>query len=97
MEGGIEQVKNFTRRLRFCRLVEHIGGAETLVTHPATMTHAECPPSSAAEVGITDGLVRASIGLEDADAIIEDLVQAMDCAYGAPQCHVEDEPCAIVA
>ena len=98
LEGGIERVKNFTRRLRFCRLVEHIGGAETLITHPATMTHADVPAEQRAEVGITDGLVRASIGLEDAEAIIEDLVQAMDCAYGAPQCRVEEgEPCATVA
>jgi cystathionine beta-lyase/cystathionine gamma-synthase len=94
LDGGIGRAKVFLGRLRFCRLVEHVGGAETLVTHPATMTHGDVSPADRAKAGITDGLVRLSVGLEDAEAIIEDLEQAIGAAAGEPSSRKEVEPCA---
>jgi cystathionine beta-lyase/cystathionine gamma-synthase len=60
------------------RLAESLGGVETLISHPATMTHASVPPERRAAIGITDGMVRISAGLEDLDDLKEDLSQALD-------------------
>jgi cystathionine beta-lyase/cystathionine gamma-synthase len=60
--------------------VEHVGSVETLLTHPASMTHADVPARQRAEVGITDGLLRLSVGLESPAAIIADLEQAIGAA-----------------
>jgi len=60
-------------------LAENLGSLESLVTHPATMTHAAVDPAERARVGITDGLVRLSVGLEDK----EDLIEALDVALAA--------------
>ena len=79
--------------LRFCRLAEHVGGLETLVTHPASMTHADVSAQRRAAVGITDGLIRVSVGLEDADAIIDDLAQAIDVATGSAGKETEENAC----
>jgi cystathionine beta-lyase/cystathionine gamma-synthase len=73
LAGGIEAVRRFTQRLRLCRLVEHVGSVETLLTHPATMTHADVPAEERASVGLTDGLLRLSVGLEPVEHIIQDL------------------------
>lgn len=95
LDGGLDASHTFLNQLRFCRLVEHIGGTETLVTHPASMTHADVAPKDRAAVGITDGLVRISIGLESAEEIIADLAQAIDAATGtAHQCK-EGKPCVV--
>jgi len=77
IEGGVEAGRSFMNQLRLCRLVEHIGSVETLVTHPATMTHADVPRDQRESVGLTDGLVRLSVGLEDPREIIDDLDQAI--------------------
>ncbi len=81
LRGGLEAARGFSEGLRLCRLVEHVGSVETLVTHPASMTHADVPPAERAAAGITDGLVRVSVGLEDVEDIIRDLEQALS---GAP-------------
>lgn len=75
--GGIRAASSFVRRLRLCRLVEHVGSVETLITHPATMTHADVPPEQRARVGVSDGLLRLSAGLEDPEEVIADLRQAL--------------------
>ena len=58
-------------------LAESLGGVETLISHPATMTHASVPAERRAAIGITDGLVRISAGIEDIDDLLEDLEQAL--------------------
>jgi cystathionine beta-lyase/cystathionine gamma-synthase len=59
-------------------LAESLGGVETLISHPATMTHASVPIERRQAIGITDGLVRISAGIEDIDDLTEDLSQALD-------------------
>ena len=66
--------------LRLCSLAENLGAVETLVTHPVTMTHGDVPPEQRASAGITDGLIRLSVGLESPVDIIADLEQALDAA-----------------
>lgn len=73
----------FVTGLTHCRLVEHVGSVETLITHPASMTHADLTPDQRLAVGITDGLVRLSVGLEDPRAITADLASALDTAAAA--------------
>jgi cystathionine beta-lyase/cystathionine gamma-synthase len=58
-------------------LAESLGGVETLISHPATMTHGAVPKNERKRIGVTDGLVRISVGLEDADDLIADLQQAL--------------------
>jgi cystathionine beta-lyase/cystathionine gamma-synthase len=62
---------------------ESLGGVESLVTHPATATHADIPAARRQELGITDGLIRLSVGLEAAEDLIADLRQALDSVFGA--------------
>ncbi len=64
-------------RVKLCALAENLGAVESLVTHPATMTHGSCTPEERSEMGVTDGLIRLSVGLEDAAAIVADLDQAL--------------------
>jgi len=75
--GSLDNAKAFTRRLRVATLGESLGGVETLVSHPATMTHAGLGAEGRAKVGITDGMVRLSIGIEDVDDLIADFEQAL--------------------
>jgi cystathionine beta-lyase/cystathionine gamma-synthase len=78
--AGLDAARAFAERLRLCRLVEHVGSVETLVTHAATMTHADVPASERLACGVTDGLLRLSVGLEPTGAIIEDLARALAAA-----------------
>src|SRR5438876_3691987 len=75
--GSLENAKTVLKSVRLCSLAESLGGVETLISHPATMTHASVPPEQRQELGITDGLVRISTGLEDIDDLKEDLEQAL--------------------
>jgi cystathionine gamma-lyase len=70
----------FLKSVRLFTLAESLGGVESLVNHPANMTHASIPPDRRARIGITDNLVRFSIGIEDADDLISDLQSALDKA-----------------
>jgi len=63
--------------VKLCALAESLGGVETLISHPASMTHASVPPEQRAKIGVTDGLVRISVGIEDVGDVIEDLKQAL--------------------
>ena len=78
LEGGERAARAFVRELRLCRLVEHVGSVETLITHPASMTHSDIPREDRLATGIADGLLRLSIGLEDASAIQEDLTRGLN-------------------
>ena len=65
-------------RHRLMALAESLGGVETLISHPASMTHASVPAERRQAMGLTDSLVRISVGIEDADDLIADLTQALD-------------------
>ena len=75
--GSLEAARLVLESTRLCTLAESLGGVETLVCHPATMTHASVAPEVRERLGITDGMVRISVGIEDTDDIIADLDQAL--------------------
>ena len=75
--GSLENAKKVLEGVKLCTLGESLGGVETLISHPATMTHASVPEEARGQLGITDGLVRISVGIEDAEDIISDLDQAL--------------------
>ncbi|MBM3166580.1 MAG: PLP-dependent transferase [Chloroflexi bacterium] len=77
IKGGVKAVNAFLKRIKMFELAESLGGASSLAEHPATMSHASMPPEYRAKIGITDNLVRLSVGLEHADDLIEDLSQAL--------------------
>jgi cystathionine gamma-lyase len=77
LDGGIERTLRFLKRCRLFTLAESLGGVESLIEHPALMTHASLPAEKRAALGIDDGLVRLSLGVEDADDLIADLDQAL--------------------
>jgi len=74
--GSLDSAKRFLERVRLCSLGESLGGVETLISHPATMTHASVPAVERTRLGITDGLVRISVGIEDVEDLIADLENA---------------------
>jgi len=76
--GSLKNANKMLKRVRVCSLGESLGGVETLISHPATMTHAALGVKGRKAIGITDGLVRISVGIEDVDDIVEDLDQALD-------------------
>jgi cystathionine beta-lyase/cystathionine gamma-synthase len=76
--GSLENANAMLRHVKVCTLGESLGGVETLISHPATMTHAAIGAEARAKLGITDGLVRISVGIEDADDLLSDLDQALD-------------------
>jgi cystathionine gamma-synthase len=78
--GGTAAVERLVASLECFTLAESLGGVESLVAHPATMTHASMPPEARAVAGISDSLLRLSVGIEDADDLVGDLVRALDRA-----------------
>ena len=77
VEGGTEAGVRVLNHARLCALAENLGAAETIITHPASMTHAAVPVEQRLATGITDGLIRLSVGLENPDDIIDDLRRAL--------------------
>jgi cystathionine beta-lyase/cystathionine gamma-synthase len=75
--GSIENVRTMLNHVHLCSLAESLGGVETLISHPATMTHASIPREVRQKIGITDGLIRISVGIEDVEDLIADLDQAL--------------------
>ena len=75
--GNLKNAKRFLSRVRLCALAESLGGVETLISHPATMTHASVPKADRVKNGVTDGLVRISVGIEDVEDLIDDLKNAL--------------------
>ena len=76
--GNFEGARRVLNRVRLMALAESLGGVETLIGHPASMTHASVPPERRAAIGLTDSLIRISVGIEDAEDLIADLKQALD-------------------
>ena len=76
-DGNIENVREILNKFEVFTLAESLGGVESLVSHPATMTHASIPKEKREELGIKDGLIRLSIGLETIDDILSDLKNAL--------------------
>jgi cystathionine beta-lyase/cystathionine gamma-synthase len=75
--GSLAAARTVLDNVKLCALAESLGGVETLISHPATMTHASVPESERVRMGITDGLVRISVGIEDVEDIIADLDAAL--------------------
>jgi cystathionine beta-lyase/cystathionine gamma-synthase len=75
--GSLGNAKKMLKRVRVCSLAESLGGVETLISHPATMTHAALGEKGRKAIGITDGMVRISVGIEDVQDIMDDLDQAL--------------------
>jgi methionine-gamma-lyase len=92
LKGGLEAGKTLMNKVRLAVLAVSLGGVETLIEHPASMTHAELPAEERLKAGITDGLVRYSIGIEDPDDLLRDREQALalglflfgECAVSSP-------------
>jgi len=78
--GSLEAARRVLNAVRLLSLAESLGGVETLISHPATMTHASVPADQRRALGITDGLVRVSAGIEDVEDLKEDLAQALERA-----------------
>lgn len=76
--GSLAAARTVLESVKLCMLAESLGGVETLISHPATMTHASVDEAKRQRLGITDGMVRISVGIEDTDDIIADLDQALD-------------------
>ena len=75
--GSLANARTVLESVKLCTLAESLGGVESLISHPATMTHASVDEAKRQRIGITDGLVRISVGIEDTDDIIADLDQAL--------------------
>ena len=78
LKGGLPRATAFLQALRIFALAESLGGVESLVEHPAIMTHASVPAAMRAELGIDDGLIRLSVGVEDIEDLLNDLRVALD-------------------
>ena len=76
--GSLKNANKMLKKLQVCSLGESLGGVETLISHPATMTHAALGEKGRKAIGITDGLVRISVGIEDVEDIVDDLDQALN-------------------
>jgi cystathionine gamma-synthase len=78
LSGGIPEINHVLRAVKVFALAESLGGVESLIDHPVSMTHASMDPVLRQEAGITDSLIRLSIGLESVEDILEDLRRALD-------------------
>ncbi|EJD51613.1 hypothetical protein AURDEDRAFT_111724 [Auricularia subglabra TFB-10046 SS5] len=87
LRGGERETRRFLSRLRLFALAESLGGVESLAEAPAVMTHASVPPEQRARLGISDGMVRLSVGVEDVEDLVRDVEQALEWAVGQ-----EEEP-----
>jgi cystathionine beta-lyase/cystathionine gamma-synthase len=76
--GSLDRARTLLESVRLMALAESLGGVETLISHPATMTHASVPPERRRQIGIGDDLVRISVGIEDVEDLEDDLAQALD-------------------
>ena len=77
MRGGLAAGKQFLDNLQLCSLSANLGDTRTIVTHPASTTHAKLSPEDRLKVGITDGLIRVSVGLEHVEDLKADLLQSL--------------------
>ena len=77
IKGGLEDARRFLERVRIFTLAESLGGVESLIEHPAIMTHASIPAETRKQLGIHDNLIRISVGIEDLQDLQRDLEQAL--------------------
>jgi cystathionine gamma-lyase len=77
LKGGLDESRAFLETVELFALAESLGGVESLVDHPAIMTHASIPEKERRKLGITNNLIRLSVGLEDIDDLLHDLTQAL--------------------
>jgi len=82
LKGGMSEARQFLEALSLCALAESLGAVESLIEHPAIMTHASVPAEVRAQLGISDSLVRLSVGIEDVKDIISDLTRGLDAIKG---------------
>src|SRR5207248_654759 len=75
--GSLANANRMLKKVRICSLAESLGGVETLISHPATMTHAALGEKGRKAIGITDGMVRISVGIEEVEDIVADLGTAL--------------------
>lgn len=80
LKGGSDSCKNFLKHVKIFSAAESLGGVESLIEHPSSMTHASVPQEEREKIGVTDSLIRASVGIEDADDLIADLSAALEHA-----------------
>ena len=78
LKGDIETARRFLETVKLFALAESLGGVESLIEHPAIMTHASVPEESRAALGISDTLVRFSVGIEDPEDLMADIKHALD-------------------
>lgn len=78
IKGGLEESRKVLESVQVFSLAESLGGVESLIEHPAIMTHASIPPANRQALGIHDNLIRLSVGIEDGDDLISDLKQALN-------------------
>jgi cystathionine gamma-lyase len=83
LRGGLEAARAFLSSVRVFSCAESLGGVESLIEHPAIMTHASVPAETRAKLGIADGLIRVSVGIEDLDDLLEDLDRGFAAARKA--------------
>jgi O-succinylhomoserine sulfhydrylase len=77
LKGGLESGRNFLNNLKMLSLTANLGDTRSIASHPASTTHAKLTPEERAAVGISDGLIRISVGLEHRDDILQDILQAL--------------------
>ena len=77
LEGGIDTAIRAMNRLKFCSLAPTLGDVDTLILHPASSSHLRVPPEIRRQAGISDGLIRISVGIENPEDILDDLLQAI--------------------
>jgi cystathionine gamma-synthase len=92
IDGGEQAVRTFIDQLQHFSLAESLGGVESLVCHPPTMTHAPVSEAALAEAGISQSLIRLSVGLEGSEDLIADVLTALEAA----QCAVQPRRVAVV-
>jgi cystathionine gamma-lyase len=83
IKGGLPAARAFLKAVQVFACAESLGGVESLIEHPAIMTHASIPPENRLKLGITDGLIRLSVGIEDGQDLVDDLKQALQAANAA--------------
>jgi cystathionine gamma-synthase len=93
--GGVAGVERLTAELEYFTLAESLGGVESLIAHPATMTHASMDAAARAGAGISDSLVRLSVGIESAHDLVRDLSNALDCVAAEFGVYASDEAVAV--
>jgi cystathionine gamma-lyase len=80
IKGGLEAARTFLKTVKIFACAESLGGVESLIEHPAIMTHASVPKETREQLGISDGLIRLSVGIEDSQDLVDDLKQALEVA-----------------